>query len=126
MSSWCGWHTDHGLLTCLTCGMFKRNCVEISCPDSAAGLYIRIESGEIIKVDYSCTPEEVQYHFQYCRTVNRVTICSDKYGQPKGYAYVKFLEAEAVQEVVPLNESELHGRQLKVKFSVSPPIPSLF
>ncbi|KAF3961338.1 hypothetical protein CMV_014037 [Castanea mollissima] len=38
-------------------------------------------------VDYACTPEEVQQHFQSC---------------------------EAVQEALVLNESELHGRQLKV------------
>ena len=66
-------------------------------------------------MDYSCTPEEVQQHFQACGTINRVTIRSDKYGQPKGYAYVEFLEPEAVQEALLLNESELHGRQLKVK-----------
>ncbi|XVF44801.1 hypothetical protein PTKIN_Ptkin02bG0153100 [Pterospermum kingtungense] len=65
-------------------------------------------------VDYSCTPEEVQRHFQSCGTVNRVTVRTDKYGQPKGYAYVEFLEAEAAQEALLLNESELHGRQLKV------------
>ncbi|KAI4299108.1 hypothetical protein L6164_032599 [Bauhinia variegata] len=65
-------------------------------------------------VDYSCTPEEVQQHFQSCGTVNRVTIRTDKYGQPKGYAYVEFLEVEAVQEALLLNESELHGRQLKI------------
>ncbi|KAK1370968.1 polyadenylate-binding protein 2 [Heracleum sosnowskyi] len=38
-------------------------------------------------VDYACTPEEVQQHFQTC---------------------------EAVQEALSLTESELHGRQLKV------------
>lgn len=65
-------------------------------------------------MDYSCTPEEVQQHFQSCGTVNRVTIRTDKFGQPKGYAYVEFLEVEAVQEAILLNESELHGRQLKV------------
>lgn len=65
-------------------------------------------------MDYSCTPEEVQQHFQSCGTVNRVTIRTDKFGQPKGYAYVEFLEVEAVQEALALNESELHGRQLKV------------
>ncbi|MBA0810309.1 hypothetical protein Gohar_002313 [Gossypium harknessii] len=52
MSSWCGWHTDHGSLTGLTCAMFKRNDVEISCPDSAAGLYIRTRSGEIVKATF--------------------------------------------------------------------------
>lgn len=66
-------------------------------------------------MDYSCTPEEVQQHFQSCGTVNRVTIRTDKFGQPKGYAYVEFLEVEAVQEALSLNESELHGRQLKVR-----------
>ncbi|KAL5563262.1 hypothetical protein UlMin_033009 [Ulmus minor] len=65
-------------------------------------------------VDYSCTPEEVQQHFQSCGTVNRVTIRTDKFGQPKGYAYVEFVDVEAVQEALLLNESELHGRQLKV------------
>lgn len=65
-------------------------------------------------MDYSCTPEEVQQHFQACGTVNRVTIRTNKFGQPKGYAYVEFLEPEAVHEALLLNESELHGRQLKV------------
>uniref|UniRef100_A0A0E0L9E7 RRM domain-containing protein n=1 Tax=Oryza punctata TaxID=4537 RepID=A0A0E0L9E7_ORYPU len=64
-------------------------------------------------VDYACTPEEVQQHFNSCGTVNRVTILTDKFGQPKGFAYVEFLEVEAVQEAVKLNESELHGRQIK-------------
>ncbi|CAI5489746.1 unnamed protein product [Closterium sp. Naga37s-1] len=65
-------------------------------------------------VDYACTPEEVQQHFQSCGTVNRVTILTDRYGQPKGFAYVEFLEVDAVQNAVLLNESELHGRPLKV------------
>ncbi|KVI04510.1 hypothetical protein Ccrd_017170, partial [Cynara cardunculus var. scolymus] len=65
-------------------------------------------------VDYACTPEEVQQHFQSCGTVNRVTILTDKFGQPKGFAYVEFVELEAVQNALLLNESELHGRQLKV------------
>uniref|UniRef100_A0A6N2KWM1 RRM domain-containing protein n=1 Tax=Salix viminalis TaxID=40686 RepID=A0A6N2KWM1_SALVM len=65
-------------------------------------------------VDYSCTPEEVQQHFQSCGTVNRVTILTDKFGQPKGFAYVEFVEADAIQNALLLNESELHGRQLKV------------
>lgn len=77
-------------------------------------------------MDYSCTPEEVQQHFQSCGTVNRVTIRTDKYGQPKGYAYVEFLEAEAVQEALVLNESELHGRQLKVKGNAIPFLFPLF
>lgn len=58
----------------------------------------------------------MQQHFQSCGTVNRVTIRTNKYGQPKGYAYVEFLEAEAVEQATLLNESELHGRQLKVSY----------
>lgn len=46
--------------------------------------------------------------------VNLVTVLTDKFGQPKGFAYVEFLEQEAVQEALLLNETELHGRQLKV------------
>lgn len=57
----------------------------------------------------------MQQHFQACGTVNRVTILTDKFGQPKGFAYVEFLEQEAVQEAINLNESELHGRQIKVQ-----------
>ncbi|KAF6158878.1 hypothetical protein GIB67_012295 [Kingdonia uniflora] len=65
-------------------------------------------------VDYACTPEEVQQHFQSCGTVNRVTILTDKFGQPKGFAYVEFVEVDAIQNALLLNESELHGRQLKI------------
>ncbi|XP_028795722.1 uncharacterized protein LOC114751231 isoform X2 [Neltuma alba] len=50
MSDWCGWHTDHGSLTGLTCGMFKRNGVEVPCPDGTAGLYIRTRSDQVVKV----------------------------------------------------------------------------
>ncbi|KAF3435039.1 hypothetical protein FNV43_RR22126 [Rhamnella rubrinervis] len=88
-------------------------------PNNAAALLAsreEVDSRSVFvgNVDYSCTPEEVQQHFQSCGTVNRVTIRTDKFGQPKGYAYVEFLETEAVQEALLLNESELHGRQLKV------------
>ena len=35
------------------------------------------------QVDYSATPEELQLHFKDCGTVNRVTILTDKMGNPK-------------------------------------------
>ncbi|KAI7725270.1 hypothetical protein M8C21_026068 [Ambrosia artemisiifolia] len=76
-------------------------------------------------VDYACTPEEVQQHFQSCGTVNRVTILTDKFGQPKGFAYVEFVELEAVQNAVLLNESELHGRQLKVVAAKRTNVPGM-
>lgn len=39
-------------------------------------------------VDYSCTPEELQLHFQGCGTVNRVTILTDKFGNAKVPAWL--------------------------------------
>lgn len=80
---------------------------------------LSITANLTMQVDYACTPEEVQQHFQTCGTVHRVTILTDKFGQPKGFAYVEFVEVEAVQEALQLNESELHGRQLKVTRNVS-------
>ncbi|XP_059634990.1 uncharacterized protein LOC132277223 isoform X2 [Cornus florida] len=59
MSSWCGWHTDHGSLTGLTCGMFTRDAVELPCPDSAAGLYIKTRTDEIVKVVFG--EDEIAY-----------------------------------------------------------------
>ncbi|WVZ57677.1 hypothetical protein U9M48_008032 [Paspalum notatum var. saurae] len=66
-------------------------------------------------VDYACLPEEVQQHFQFCGTINRVTILTDSFGQPKGFAYVEFDEVEAVQDALLLDGTELHGRPLKVE-----------
>lgn len=34
----------------LTCGIFTRDGVEIPCPDSTAGLYIRTRNDQIVKV----------------------------------------------------------------------------
>ncbi|KEH42409.1 putative transcription factor interactor and regulator CCHC(Zn) family [Medicago truncatula] len=65
-------------------------------------------------VHYACTPKEVQQHFQSCGTVNRVKILTDKFGRPEGFACVEFVEADAVQNALGLNGSELHGRLLNV------------
>lgn len=65
-------------------------------------------------VDYGCTPEELQAHFQNCGTVNRVTILTDRGGNPKGFAYIEFLESDAVESACLLEGTELRGRQLKV------------
>ncbi|KAH7441670.1 hypothetical protein KP509_03G048100 [Ceratopteris richardii] len=53
VSSWCGWHTDHGSLTGLTSAMYTRDGIEISCPDENAGLYVRMVNEEIKKVIFS-------------------------------------------------------------------------
>ncbi|GJY34061.1 augmin subunit 1 [Tanacetum coccineum] len=49
-----------------------------------------------------------------CTNSKRVTILTCKFGQPKGFAYVEFVELEAVKNVVLLNKLELHGRQLNL------------
>ncbi|ESQ56371.1 hypothetical protein EUTSA_v10025558mg [Eutrema salsugineum] len=59
ISSWCGWHTDHGSLTGLTRAIFSRNSVEVPCPDPASGLYIQTRSGQIVKVVYG--EDEIAY-----------------------------------------------------------------
>ncbi|KAE8710640.1 Polyadenylate-binding protein 2 [Hibiscus syriacus] len=62
-----------------------------------------------MSVDYTCTPEEVQQHFQSCGTVNRVTILTDKFGQPKGFAYDEFVSAKRTN--VP-GMKQYRGRRL--------------
>lgn len=49
VSSWCGWHTDHGSLTGLTSGMYMKKGAEIFCPDLAAGLYVRTRNNQIVR-----------------------------------------------------------------------------
>lgn len=51
---------------------------------------------------------------QSCGTVNRVTIPGNKDKHPKGYAYVEFLEPEAVDNALKLDGSEIAGRNIKV------------
>ncbi|CAI5485080.1 unnamed protein product [Closterium sp. Yama58-4] len=51
VSSWCGWHLDHGSLTGLTRAQFWRDGerVEGSDLDPACGLYIRTRDGQIVQ-----------------------------------------------------------------------------
>ena len=51
---------------------------------------------------------------QSCGTVQRVTIPGDRQQHPKGYAYVEFLEVEAVQNALKLTNSEIGGRAIKI------------
>lgn len=83
--------------------------------DAAAKEEVDSRSVYIGNVDYSCTPEELQAHFQECGTVQRVTILTDKFGNPKGYAYIEFLEPDAVEAACLLEETELRGRKIKVQ-----------
>jgi len=67
------------------------------------------------QVDYGCTPEELQEHFKNCGAVNRITIMVNKYdGTPKGFAYIEFADADAIEKAMLLHGSLLRDRQLKV------------
>lgn len=65
-------------------------------------------------VEYAATPEDLSKHFKPCGTINRINIMMDKWGSPKGYAYIEFAEPEIVAHALLLNESEFFGRQIKV------------
>lgn len=67
------------------------------------------------QVDYEASPEELRGHFSPCGTINRVTIMCDKLsGQPKGFAYIEFVDKESVENALKLDDSQFRGRQLKV------------
>lgn len=66
------------------------------------------------QVDYASTPEDLMKVFSSCGTVNRVTILHDKFDNPKGFAYVEFLEPDAVHNAILLDGTEMRGRKLKV------------
>lgn len=69
------------------------------------------------QVDYESSIEELRSHFAPCGTINRVTIICDKItGQSKGYAYIEFVDKEAAEKALELDESTFRGRQLKVLF----------
>ncbi|KAM0904547.1 hypothetical protein ACQ4PT_017987 [Festuca glaucescens] len=75
VSSWCGWHTDHGSLTGLTCGLFMRNSEQIPCPDSAAGLYIRTRDNRVVKVTFG--EDELAYQIgETTEILSRGRLCA--------------------------------------------------
>ncbi|KAB5514252.1 hypothetical protein DKX38_028158 [Salix brachista] len=85
VSSWCGWHTDHGSLTGLTCAMFKRDGVEIPCPDSTAGLYIKTRTDQIVKVVFG--EGEIAYQIgETTEILSRGYLCATPHSvqAPKG------------------------------------------
>ncbi|KAF8036497.1 hypothetical protein BT93_C2273, partial [Corymbia citriodora subsp. variegata] len=87
MSSWCGWHTDHGSLTGLTCAIFMRDGEEVPCPDSAAGLYIRTRTEQIVKVVYE--DNEIAYQIgETTEILSRGFLCATPHcvRAPKGEA----------------------------------------
>ncbi|KAJ4954208.1 hypothetical protein NE237_031040 [Protea cynaroides] len=85
MSSWCGWHTDHGSLTGLACGLFTRDAVEIPCPDSAAGLHIKTRTDQIVKVVFG--EDEIAYQIgETTEILSRGCLCATPHcvRAPKG------------------------------------------
>lgn len=67
-------------------------------------------------VDYATDPAELQQHFASAGVVQRVTILINKFtGQPKGFAYLEFLDVDAVNKAVAtLDGSVFRERELKV------------
>lgn len=52
LSSWCGWHNDHGSLTGLAGGgvYFNERGERVPPPDSKAGLYVKSRNGTVTQV----------------------------------------------------------------------------
>eukprot|EP01012_Entosiphon_sulcatum_P000446 TRINITY_DN10071_c0_g1_i1.p1 TRINITY_DN10071_c0_g1~~TRINITY_DN10071_c0_g1_i1.p1 ORF type:complete len:180 (+),score=27.14 TRINITY_DN10071_c0_g1_i1:138-677(+) len=66
-------------------------------------------------VDYETKPEELQELFSGSGTVNRVTIVCGRSGQPKGFAYLEFVDKASVDEAIKnLDGTTFRGRQIKV------------
>lgn len=66
-------------------------------------------------VDYGSTADELETHFRCCGAINRVTIQCDRFtGQPKGFAYIEFESADAIEAAVALDDSTFRGRPIKV------------
>lgn len=83
-------------------------------PEAGAKEEADARSVFVNNVDFGTTPEELQQLFAGCGTVNRVTILADKFGTPKGFAYVEFMETDAVDNAIMLDNTELRGRPIKV------------
>ena len=51
---WCGWHNDHGSLTCLAPGMFLDQDGNQVDSVKGAGLFVQSRSGEVVRVRMPC------------------------------------------------------------------------
>ena len=66
-------------------------------------------------VDYAVKPEQLKNFFSSCGTIQRCTIMINTVTyQPRGFGYVEFLEAEAVEDALQLDGQELNGRAIQV------------
>ncbi|KAE8574970.1 hypothetical protein XENTR_v10003650 [Xenopus tropicalis] len=105
----------------------KRNGAEVG-----SGFHIRVDiaskrsshdnkrSAFIGNLPYEIEEEAVRDHFSECGKVQGVRIIRDqKTGIGKGFGYVLFESADAVQLALKLNNSELSGRKIRVKRSLT-------
>ena len=65
-------------------------------------------------VDYSVKSYDLLEHFTECGNILRVTIPKHFTGAPKGFAYLEFAEAEAVEKAKELEGSLLRGRAIQI------------
>ena len=66
-------------------------------------------------LDEGTQVEDLQDHFRSCGAINRITILCDKWtGKPKGYAYVEFVNKEAVELALSFADTMLRGRPISV------------
>ncbi|EFC42148.1 predicted protein [Naegleria gruberi] len=75
-------------------------------------------------VDYGSVAEELENHFKQAGDIIRITIKSDKMGNPKGFAYIEFKDKSSVENALQLNGSTFRNRELKV-FAKRTNIPGL-
>ncbi|XP_009561520.2 embryonic polyadenylate-binding protein 2 isoform X1 [Cuculus canorus] len=92
------------------------NCLMES---SETDFFLKMEADQrsiyVGNVDYGSTAEELEFHFNSCGEIKRVTILCDKFsGHPKGYAYIEFEEKSSVKAAVELDGSVFRGRVIKV------------
>ena len=65
-----GWHNDHCSLTGLVPAMyFNSDGEEVSCPDPAAGLYIKSRNGALVHVQVPSDALAFQIGGEYCSQV---------------------------------------------------------
>ncbi|CAL5096172.1 unnamed protein product [Urochloa decumbens] len=75
VSTWCGWHTDYGTLTGLTCGLFTRKSEEIPCHDVESGLYVRTRDHQVVKVIFE--DDELAYQIgETAEILSRGHLCA--------------------------------------------------
>ncbi|KAK0424524.1 hypothetical protein QR680_008711 [Steinernema hermaphroditum] len=67
-------------------------------------------------VEYKSTENDLRAHFGDCGAIERVSIITDHFRRPKGYAYVQFSSKEERQKAIALSGTELNGRVITRHF----------